>query len=148
MVSGRYDGEVDVAGELLRSAERVALALDHEGPDPSALQLGEARLLRLPGWVQRERQRQDPARTDIARDPKVGLGFSGKGGFFSGSGIYVTVEGRAELIRDKAMFKKHWTSDLDAWFKQGADTPNLVLIKVRAKRIKYWDGGEEGELVV
>ena len=86
--------------------------------------------------------------TDIARDPKVGLGFSGKGGFFSGTGIYVCVEGRAELIRDKAAFKRHWTSDLDQWFDKGVDTPNLVLIKVHAKRIKYWDAGDEGEIVL
>jgi general stress protein 26 len=58
------------------------------------------------------------------------------------------VEGRAELIRDKAAFQHHWTSDLDEWFDNGVDTPNLVLIKLRAKRIKFWDGREEGEIVL
>lgn len=83
---------------------------------------------------------------DIARDPKVALGFTGKAGIFSPSGLYVAVEGNAELIRDKATFQKHWTPDLDAWFEKGADTPGLVLIKVHAARIKYWDGREEGEV--
>ena len=33
------------------------------------------------------------------------------------------------------------------WFKEGVDTPGLVLIKVHARRIKYWDGVKgEGEL--
>lgn len=84
--------------------------------------------------------------SDIARDPKVALGFTGKSGIFTPSGLYVAVEGQAELIRDKAAFKRHWTPDLDVWFDKGIDTPGLVLIKVRATRIKYWDGRDEGEV--
>lgn len=77
---------------------------------------------------------------DIQRDPMVGLQFSGKDGFF------VAVEGRADLIRDKQAFAEHWSPDLDAWFKEGVDTPGLVMIKVGAQRIKYWDGEENGEV--
>ena len=50
------------------------------------------------------------------------------------------------MIRDKAQFMAHWVPDLEAWFEQGVDTPGLVLIKVHAKRIKYWEGEEEGEV--
>ena len=85
---------------------------------------------------------------DIERDPNVALGFAGKSGIFTPSGLYIAVEGSAELIRDKAAFKKHWTPDLDVWFDKGIDTPGLVLIKVHATRIKYWDGREEGEVKV
>lgn len=77
---------------------------------------------------------------DIERDPTVGLQFSGKDGFF------VAVEGRADLIRDRQAFVEHWSPDLDAWFKNGVDTPGLVMIKVGAQRIKYWDGEENGEV--
>jgi general stress protein 26 len=89
----------------------------------------------------------DQTRTvsDIEKNPKVALGFSSEGGLFA-SGIYVAVEGQAELIRDKAAFQQHWTSDLDKWFEKGADTPGLVLIKVTAKRATYWKGTEEGEV--
>lgn len=82
---------------------------------------------------------------DIQRNPKVALGFSSEGGIFS-DGIYVAVEGIAELIRDKAAFHQHWTSDLDEWFEAGVNTPNIVLIKVKAKRATYWKGREEGEV--
>jgi general stress protein 26 len=88
---------------------------------------------------------QARAVSDIQRDPKVALGFSSKGGIFS-DGIYVAVEGTAELIRDKAAFQQHWTSDLDKWFDKGVDTPGIVLIKVRANRATYWKGREEGEV--
>jgi general stress protein 26 len=50
------------------------------------------------------------------------------------------------VIRDKAQFVAHWVHDL--WFEQGVDTPDLVLIKVHAKRIKYWEGEDEGEVTL
>ena len=83
--------------------------------------------------------------SDIAGNPKVGLGFSSAAGLFS-EGIYVAIEGTAELIRDKAAFRQHWTSDLDKWFDSGVDTPGIVLIKVKANRATYWKGREEGEV--
>ena len=53
----------------------------------------------------------EQARTvaDIEANPKVPLGFAGAGGIFFHA-IYVAFEGNAELIRDKAEFRKHWTS--------------------------------------
>ena len=95
------------------------------------------------------KSKYEQARTvaDIQANPKVALGFTGEGGIFSDA-IYVAIEGSAELIRDKAAFKAHWTSDLDRWFDKGVDTPNIVLIKVKANRITYWDGEEEGEVQV
>lgn len=56
----------------------------------------------------------------------------------------MAVAGTAELIRDKAAFQQHCTSDIDKWF--GTDTRGIVLIKVRANRVAYWQGREEGEV--
>ena len=86
---------------------------------------------------------------DIGRDASVGLTYSGKAGLkglVGAPGLFIHIEGEAALIRDKASFREHWTPDLDRWFKQGIDTPGLVLIEVRAKRIHYWDGEDEGEV--
>jgi general stress protein 26 len=90
----------------------------------------------------------DDARTvgDIERDPAVGLGFQGKSGMLGMKPFFLSVEGKAELIRDKARFAEHWQKELDAWFKQGIDTPGLVLIEVTAKRIHYWSGKDAGEV--
>lgn len=88
---------------------------------------------------------QARAVSDIQRNPEVALGFSSEAGLFS-QGVYVAVEGTAELIRDKATFRQHWTSDLDEWFDRGVDTPGIVLIKVKAKRVTYWQGRDEGEV--
>jgi general stress protein 26 len=85
---------------------------------------------------------------DIARDPKVALAFMGEKHLLGKPGIQINVEGSAELIRDKQAFREHWTKELDRWFEQGPDTPGVVMIKVHASRIHYWDGMDEGEIRV
>lgn len=86
--------------------------------------------------------------TDIERDPNVGLSFQGSKGLLGSPPVFISVEGKATVIRDRAQFNEHWCSDLDDWFEDGVDTPDLVLIKVHASRIHYWDGKDEGELTV
>lgn len=85
---------------------------------------------------------------DIENDPNVGLGYQGKSGALGMKPFFITVEGTAELIKDKAEFAEHWTKDLENWFKEGIDTPGLTLIKVHATRLHYWDGYDEGEIVL
>lgn len=86
----------------------------------------------------------DDTRTvqDIAKNRNVGLSFQGEKAFF------IHVEGDADLIRDKQAFEDHWNPDLDEWFEDGIDTEGLVMIKVDATRIHYWDGMNEGEVKV
>ena len=86
--------------------------------------------------------------SDIAADPKVGLGFQGKAGLLGLKPFFLSLSGTASLIRDKAAFEAHWTKDLELWFKDGVDTPGLVLIQVHAERAHYWDGEDEGEIVL
>lgn len=92
----------------------------------------------------------DDTRTvgDIQRDPHIGLTFQAKAGLFGQRPFFLAVEGRAELIRDKAQFEAHWSKGLEMWFKDGVDTPGLVLIKVNGERAHYWDGMDEGEIVL
>ena len=85
---------------------------------------------------------------EIEADPRVALTLQGKGGLLGKPPIFIAVEAKAELIRDKAVFEEHWQSELERWFKQGVDTPGLVLIKAHASRITYWDGEEEGTVTV
>ena len=85
---------------------------------------------------------------DIRREANVGLSYQGKSGALGLKPFFITIEGRAKLIDDKAQFEEHWTKDLDAWFKEGIDTPGLTLIKVVATRLHYWNGYDEGEIDV
>ena len=89
--------------------------------------------------------------SDIEKDPRVGLTFAGSGGVMGlvgKPGRMIAVQGRAETVRDKAAFEAHWNPDLERWFREGTDTPGLVMLHVRAERIAWWDGEENGEHVV
>lgn len=92
----------------------------------------------------------EQARTvsDIQADRKVGLTFTGPAGLLGGPPLFVAVEGDADLIRDRTQFEAHWTKDLDRWFERGVDTPGLVMIRVQATRIHYWNGSDEGEIAL
>lgn len=86
---------------------------------------------------------------DIEQNPNVGvtyMGSPGVTGLFGNPGMFIHVEGHAKLIADKAAFKAHWETALDRWFKEGVETPGLILIQVKARRIHYWDGLDEGEV--
>lgn len=83
---------------------------------------------------------------DIGRDPGVTLSFAEPPGLLGKPGIFISIEAQAELIRDKSAFAQHWMKALDRWFPDGPETPGLVLIKVRADRVKYWDGEENGTI--
>ena len=77
---------------------------------------------------------------DIEAEPQVGLSFQGSDSFL------IAVEGKAEIVRDTAAFAAHWSDELDQWFEDGVDTPGLVMIRVGATRVHYWDGEDEGEV--
>ena len=79
---------------------------------------------------------------DITENPHVSLGFEGP------KRLYVSIVGTARLIRQKATMQQHWLPELKQWFKDGLDTPGIVLVRVEAQRIKYWQDEDEGELHV
>lgn len=86
---------------------------------------------------------------DIEGDRNVGVAYMGKPGvmgLFGKPGLFIHVEGRAELVKDRSAFASHWDQALDRWFPEGPDTPGLVMVRVTARRIHYWDGEEEGEV--
>lgn len=58
---------------------------------------------------------------DIKSNPKVGLSLQGSAPSDRKPGIFIAVEGKAEIIRDKGKFKKHWIDELTRWFKDGVN---------------------------
>ncbi|RLQ87443.1 pyridoxamine 5'-phosphate oxidase family protein [Notoacmeibacter ruber] len=80
--------------------------------------------------------------SDIENDGQVCLTFQGENWFS------LALEGKAKISRDRETFAEHWVPDLDRWFPKGVDTEGLVLIEVSAERLAYWDGEENGELVL
>ena len=70
----------------------------------------------------------------------MNLGFSGK------DDVYISLTGKAKLIRNKSKLQEHWQDQLKQWFPKGVDTEGIVMIHVKAGRIKYWQNEDEGEV--
>lgn len=78
----------------------------------------------------------------IEKSPQVELNFSDP------EGSWISVSGRAKIIRSRSRMEAHWIDELQQWFKKGLDTPGIVLLQVSAKNIRYWLGNKEGEIKV
>jgi general stress protein 26 len=52
---------------------------------------------------------------------------------------YVSVSGRATVVRDRAKIAELWSPELKAWFPDGPEDPDLALLKVAVERAEYWD---------
>jgi general stress protein 26 len=85
---------------------------------------------------------------DIEGVDDVLLTFTEPPGLLERPGIFIAIQGKASIVRDNATFKEHWVSGLERWFPEGAETPDLVLIKVSALSVYYWDGEDNGEVAV
>ena len=71
---------------------------------------------------------------EIETRPQVNVSFSSPK-----DQTYVSLSGRAELVRDKAKIKELWTPALKAWFPDGVDTPEIALLKINVEKAEYWD---------
>ncbi len=60
------------------------------------------------------------------------------------SQTYVSLSGKAELVRDKDKIKELWQPSLKAWFPDGVDTPDIALLKVHVEHAEYWDSPSSG----
>lgn len=52
---------------------------------------------------------------------------------------YVSVSGKAELVRDREKIRSLWRPILKAWFPNGPDDPDLALLRVDVISAQYWD---------
>lgn len=53
--------------------------------------------------------------------------------------VYVSVSGRASLVRSPKKEKELWRPAYRAWFPQGLNDPKLALLRVDVDRAEYWD---------
>lgn len=53
-------------------------------------------------------------------------------------GRYVSVAGRARVIRDKAKLQALWEPRLQAWFPKGASGGDLALLRIEVREAELW----------
>lgn len=52
---------------------------------------------------------------------------------------YVSVSGKAALVRDRKQIQELWKPILKAWFPKGLEDPQLALLRVDVAKAEYWD---------
>ncbi|MET4080422.1 general stress protein 26 [Pedobacter sp. UYP30] len=75
-----------------------------------------------------------PKSKEISKENNVLLAYSDPS-----NNTYVTVRGKAAFIDDREKKKELWSPFVKAWFPDGVDDPNLILLKVDADEVEYWD---------
>jgi general stress protein 26 len=75
-----------------------------------------------------------PKTAEVSRGGEVNLAFS-----HPGKQHYVSVTGRAEIVRDRGHIGDKWAEPLRTWFPDGKDDPQLALIRVHPERGEFWD---------
>jgi general stress protein 26 len=84
-----------------------------------------------------------PKVSEIQRDHQVNVSFAAPN-----KDSYVSMSGRANLVRDRQKIDELWNDALKAWFPKGKDDPEVALLKVNVEQAEYWDepGGKVVEL--
>jgi general stress protein 26 len=70
----------------------------------------------------------------IAEDPSVQLLFQG-----SAHSDFLSINGKAEISRDKNKIDELWDGIMKTWFTEGKDDPRITVIKVMPESGYYWD---------
>jgi len=71
---------------------------------------------------------------EIQDDQHVNLAYSEPG-----AQKYVSVSGKARIVRDQSKIDELWSTPLKAWFPGGKDDPNIAILKIEVDSAEYWD---------
>lgn len=78
--------------------------------------------------------KETEAVSDMRARPQVNVSFSNPG-----KGVYLSVNGTAELVSDKAKLDELWSDAYKIYFLDGKDDPSIQLIKVNANGAEFWE---------
>jgi general stress protein 26 len=63
-----------------------------------------------------------------------------------GDDFFASVYGAASLVTDRARMRELWNTAVKAWFPQGVEDPQLVLLRLDVERGEYWDADQNSLL--
>ena len=77
---------------------------------------------------------QSPKLDEIKADSQVCLAYS-----HPGKQDYVSIAGRARIVREKSRIKELWSEPMRTWFPKGPDESDIAAIAVDVDSAEYWD---------
>jgi general stress protein 26 len=52
---------------------------------------------------------------------------------------FLSINGVAEISKDKFRIEKYWNKMMDGWFEKGKEDPSIRVLKVKPSEAHYWD---------
>ena len=83
-----------------------------------------------------------PKEDEIEAAPDVGLVFIN-----SSSNVYLSITGRASVVRDAERTKVVWRRTDEVWWPGGPDDPDVCLLRVEPVTAELWDGPASSAVV-
>ena len=71
---------------------------------------------------------------EIEKDNRVNVAYSKPD-----DNTYLSLSGKAEVVKDRTKIEELWSPVLKAWFPEGLDDPHLCLLKISVEQAEYWD---------
>lgn len=71
---------------------------------------------------------------EIANSPKVNVSFADPK-----NQHYISITGRAQLVRDRKKIEELWKPEFKMWFPEGKDDPQIALLRIGLEKAEYWD---------
>lgn len=72
--------------------------------------------------------------SEIEKLPKVNVSFADPA-----NQHYVSITGRAQLVRDRSKIDELWRPEFKMWFPEGKDDPEVALLRISLEKAEYWD---------
>ncbi len=60
--------------------------------------------------------------------------------------VYVSMSGKASINSDRKMIDHYWNSMANAWFEEGKEDPDVVLLEIKVYKGEHWRN-EDNKLV-
>lgn len=79
-------------------------------------------------------KRSAPKVEEIAEDQRVNVAFSDPS-----DERFVSMSGRASVVRDIAKSRALWNAAMGAWFPDGPDDPEVALLRIDVEQAEFWD---------
>jgi len=75
-----------------------------------------------------------PKVAEISHENKVNITYAN-----ASANTFISVNGNAHLVDDRAKMQELWDPFIEAFFKDGIEDPKLILLRVDITDAEYWD---------
>jgi len=71
---------------------------------------------------------------EVNANPQVNITFAA-----ANKNTFLSMTGQGSEVQDRSKMQELWKPQLKAWFKDGLDTPDITLLKIKMQEGQFWD---------